>query len=222
MRDALFQALRSHLNIEGLLHWLTCLRLISICHLSLFMSVIPENPRFAGYSIISKILISMTTGMVPLPSCSGGNWSFPWGHSIPVAFSGGGCFLFSSPVRIQLELKLRADILFVPYRRSFFFYPLYNSEFHDNCFSLTSTYLWFLFLGSPSLSLTLCHYWKRWNLQYFFDLCSNVLFSTLPPASLSKDFSLLSHSVFSSLCLPTPSWYHFITGNAIVLYYVCF
>lgn len=94
LRDALLQVPVSHLNIN-IPSSLVSLRLILICHF-LFISVITESSSFPGHTIFNKILTSLTSWIVPLCSCFGGNWPLPWGHSFPADFSGGGYFLFDS------------------------------------------------------------------------------------------------------------------------------
>lgn len=103
LRNALLQDLAFIKILKSLLHWFTFLRLMSQCHLPLFVSLTTESRRIATHSIFCKILIPLTTWMVPLPSCSSGNWCLPWAYCIPVAFSGGGCFLFYGSYRARPE-----------------------------------------------------------------------------------------------------------------------
>lgn len=159
--------------LKSLLYWFTYLGLMSLCHLPLFMPLTTESPRFAGHSMFCKILLSLTTWMVPLPSCSSGNWGLPWAYCIPVAFSGAGCFSFYSSYRARPEdggrHSFRPLLLLSVHSFSILSKTL-NSM--PSCWLLLPTavinqlrgapqphFSMILVPGSPSLSVTLCHYW---------------------------------------------------------------
>lgn len=158
------------------LHWPPCLRLISVCHSSLFMSVATESPGCLGQSIFTKILILLTSWMVPLPSCSSGNWPLPKGPPCRASLQPSHVMVaFYSIVLIQVDLKTGMDILFVPH--CCFQIILFLSSLklwipyqiaHCSSLLLLLTNSWdtpnplfsiILVSGSPSLSLTLWHYW---------------------------------------------------------------